>query len=311
MVEFALILPLLALLLVMAIDFGRVFFGWVAVTNMSRVGASYAALNSDAWGTPGDATKRDAYQTQMRQDADAINCDLPGTLPSPVFTNVAGTASPREVGDRVTVTLTCSFRLITPLASVILGNSITVGGESVFTVRSGVINGAPVGAIVTPVPVTPTPAPTCTVPQFEGTDVAAAPASWGTSGAGFTTSIQKNPNNNSWSYIGSQSIAVGTSRPCATTFITLTEGTPPATPTPVPTASPTPTPSPTPIPTCEVPSFFADAKNQNNLKDEWQTAGFTRNNLSVTGGNWSTVGSQTLVAGTQQVCSTATITVGP
>ena len=31
MVEFALIMPLLVLLLVMAIDFGRVFFGWVAL----------------------------------------------------------------------------------------------------------------------------------------------------------------------------------------------------------------------------------------------------------------------------------------
>ena len=39
MVEFALVLPLLALLLVVAIDFGRVFFGWVSLTNAARVGA--------------------------------------------------------------------------------------------------------------------------------------------------------------------------------------------------------------------------------------------------------------------------------
>ena len=30
MVEFALVLPILALLLVLAVDFGRVFFGWVS-----------------------------------------------------------------------------------------------------------------------------------------------------------------------------------------------------------------------------------------------------------------------------------------
>ena len=41
MVEFALVLPLLVVLLVMAIDFGRVFFQWVGVTNASRIGANY------------------------------------------------------------------------------------------------------------------------------------------------------------------------------------------------------------------------------------------------------------------------------
>ena len=43
MVEFALVLPLLVLLLVMAIDFGRVFFGWVALQNATRIAADYAA----------------------------------------------------------------------------------------------------------------------------------------------------------------------------------------------------------------------------------------------------------------------------
>ena len=42
LVEFALVLPLLALLLVMALDFGRVFFGWVALQNAARIGANYA-----------------------------------------------------------------------------------------------------------------------------------------------------------------------------------------------------------------------------------------------------------------------------
>jgi len=309
MVEFALVLPLVALLLVMAIDFGRVFFGWVAVTNMSRVGASYAAMNPDAFKAPGDATKQAAYRLQMNHDATSINCDLPATLPSPVFSNVAGTADPYEVGDRATVTLACDFGLITPLASALFGGPISLTAESVFVVRTGVINGAPVGPIVTPVPITPAPIPQCTVPQFVGTDIDDASDTW--SSAGFTTSIQKSPKNNSWDYIGSQSLADGSTRPCASSFITLTEGTPPATPTPVPTASPTPTPAPTPVAPCTVPSFTGDSRDQNDLKDKWFAAGFVRNNLSVTGGNWSTVGSQTVVAGSAQVCLTTNITVGP
>lgn len=309
MVEFALILPLLALLLVMAIDFGRVFFGWVAVTNVSRVGASYAALNADAWDTPGDAARRSEYLSQMQNDAQAINCTLPAPLPQPVFSNVGGSASPREVGDRVTVSLTCQFSLITPLANGLFGGSVGLGAESVFPVRSGVINGAPVGPMVTPAPVTPTPAPTCTVPQFVGTDVSSAQTTW--TGAGFGTSIQKSPNNNSWSYIGVQSQPAGSIQPCATTFITLTEGTPPATPTPTPSATVTPSPSPTPIPQCTVPSFSGDPRSPNNLRNKWQTAGFVGNNLDLVSGNWDFVGSQTLVAGSKQTCATAEIRVGP
>ena len=58
MVESALVLPILALLLVMAIDFGRVFFGWVALQNAARIGADFAAQTPDAWdGMPAARTK--------------------------------------------------------------------------------------------------------------------------------------------------------------------------------------------------------------------------------------------------------------
>ncbi|MGH2463352.1 MAG: TadE/TadG family type IV pilus assembly protein, partial [Candidatus Limnocylindria bacterium] len=38
LVEFAIILPFLMLVLLMAVDFGRVFFGWVGLANASRIG---------------------------------------------------------------------------------------------------------------------------------------------------------------------------------------------------------------------------------------------------------------------------------
>ena len=49
LVEFALIVPVLMLMLLLALDFGRVFFGWVGLTNASRIGASYAAAHATAW----------------------------------------------------------------------------------------------------------------------------------------------------------------------------------------------------------------------------------------------------------------------
>ncbi len=44
--EFALILPVLVLLMLGAIDFGRVFFAYVSVTNAARNGADYASFSS-------------------------------------------------------------------------------------------------------------------------------------------------------------------------------------------------------------------------------------------------------------------------
>ena len=51
-VEFALILPLLLLLILSLIDFGRLFFVQVSVTSASREGARYSSLFSNGSPTP-------------------------------------------------------------------------------------------------------------------------------------------------------------------------------------------------------------------------------------------------------------------
>ena len=43
LVEFALVLPVLLLMVLTALDFGRLFPGWVVINNAARVGANYAA----------------------------------------------------------------------------------------------------------------------------------------------------------------------------------------------------------------------------------------------------------------------------
>ena len=45
LVEFALVLPMILLLMLIAIDFGRVFLGWVGLNNAARVAANYAAMH--------------------------------------------------------------------------------------------------------------------------------------------------------------------------------------------------------------------------------------------------------------------------
>lgn len=158
MVEFALILPLLALLLVMAIDVGRVFFTSVSLNNSSRVAANYAAANpSGPWGAGSD------YEKAVRRDAARLGCSLPTPIPAPTFPG--GTA----LGAEARVRLSCSFSLITPVASDILGGSVALSAASSFPVRYAPLTAAP----------PPPPPPSCfIVPDLVGQTVAAARVTW-------------------------------------------------------------------------------------------------------------------------------------
>lgn len=187
MVEFALILPLLALLLVLTIDVGRVFFGWVAVTNATRIGANEAARNPGPWANGGSDQR---YYDRIEADLEAINCDLDANddgvidasdLPAPTFSNRVDTADPHEFGDHVRVALSCDFSLVTPLANAILGGGITVGAESTFAVIGAKINGIPTAVEPPTSPCLPTER---IVPNLIGMSVATARDRWDS--AGFT-----------------------------------------------------------------------------------------------------------------------------
>ena len=56
LVEFALMVPLLCLLIVNAINFGFFFFGWITVTNASRAGAQYAIMGPASVNSPAQPT---------------------------------------------------------------------------------------------------------------------------------------------------------------------------------------------------------------------------------------------------------------
>ena len=155
MVEFALILPVLAILLVMAIDFGRVYFGWVGLQNVARIGANYAGAHPEGWdpnfsNTAQKAQLQAAYAAQMAQDAANLNCSpLPRVspvatyIPIPSFIDTNGNGR-YEMGEQVSVTLNCAFGLITPLANSVIGGGVNLSALAVFPVRAGAIAGIPV-----------------------------------------------------------------------------------------------------------------------------------------------------------------------
>ena len=55
MVEFALVLPVLLVLLMIATDFGRAYLGWVNLNRAAREAANYAAQNPRGWVGSGEA----------------------------------------------------------------------------------------------------------------------------------------------------------------------------------------------------------------------------------------------------------------
>jgi Flp pilus assembly protein TadG len=252
-VEFALILPVLLLILLFGIDFGRIFLGWINLNNVAKVAANYAAQNPTASFASGSE-----YQTLIANDMAGINCTTTTPYPAPVF-------PPGSLpGDPVTVTIGCQFSLLTPFLDLIIPNPVPVTSSSAFPVRSGLLAGAtlvPVVPSVTPTPTlaptptptdtptpgvtptptptatptatpvpTPTPVPICTVPNLVGVDIKFAQELWGTKGHGgtpganFTTTLVFLPlvGNGDNGNVTGQSRSVGETGPCASTAMTVT-----------------------------------------------------------------------------------------
>lgn len=162
LVEFAIFVPVLALIMVVAVDLGRVYLGWVTLNNVARIGANYAAQNPEAWTGPGNPTIQGRYRDLMSNDAQGIACDLDSPLPGPDFAD-----SSKAVGSHVTVDLSCDFALITPLLSSVIGDgngNVEVSASAAFAVRNGSFDSDVVftgGNWTTPSP-SPTEAPTPT-----------------------------------------------------------------------------------------------------------------------------------------------------
>ena len=157
LVEFALVLPMILLLMLIAIDFGRVFLGWVALNNSARVAANFAGyirtrgvrtltppsrLSTSALWTPSrqKSTARFRRQCPIRHSPSARTSASRRARRSPASSRSSRRSSARS--------LARAFRLRPPPRS-----------------RSeiGTIGGIPADPVI-PLP-TPTPTPTPPPPQ--------------------------------------------------------------------------------------------------------------------------------------------------
>jgi hypothetical protein len=150
--EFALVLPVLLLMLLIALDFGRIFLGWVGLNNAARIAANYAAVNPNAWGAAPNATLQAEYQRLVDAETTKLSCTLPTTVPDPTF------PSGKTIGFPAEARITCQFTVITPIIGQIVGAGLPVTASAAFPIRSGSIGGVPADPVV-PIP-SPTPTPT-------------------------------------------------------------------------------------------------------------------------------------------------------
>lgn len=138
--EFVLILPILLLVMLVAIDFGRIYLGYVNLQQMARVAGAYASLHAAALDTPTDPTVLAAYKQFIANDAAKINCDLPdGAIADPAF------PEGHDLGDPIDVAIDCNFHVVTPIVSNILGGVIGVSASATYPVREGAVAEVPGG----------------------------------------------------------------------------------------------------------------------------------------------------------------------
>lgn len=146
LVELALVAPVLLLLMLIAIDFGRVYLGYVNLQSVARIAANFAANNPTAdWANNADP-KVLTYNRIVSDDASATNCTLrpDGSNHNPPRpTYPSGT----ELGATAEVGFTCDFGLITPIIKNVFGGNgtIAVSASAKFPIKSGGVAGIGVG----------------------------------------------------------------------------------------------------------------------------------------------------------------------
>lgn len=88
--EFALVLPLIFLLIMNAVNFGGVFFAWITIAGAARSGAQYMTMSSSSVGAP---TAPTAAQITTQVTADITSLLNRNSLVVRVCTNNNGTVA--------------------------------------------------------------------------------------------------------------------------------------------------------------------------------------------------------------------------
>lgn len=124
LVEFAIVLPLLVIITLGTIDFGRAYLLWNQVKNAAREGAAYAQLHPGEQAvSPFGCADPDNVRWHVRKEAGSASAGF-GITVTPAASGIGCSPSspPVSSGDPITVTVTSPFTVLTPLLREITGN---------------------------------------------------------------------------------------------------------------------------------------------------------------------------------------------
>lgn len=221
LVEFALIVPVLLLILLITIDFSRLIFTYIQINNAAREGAAYAITQpNDFNGIEARALQETSTQAQRGEGTAVVTLECRDSSTSLVV--ACDSAPGAGLGTTVSVTVAQVFTF-SVFGS--LDMAATATGFFASPLGAGAATPTPTPAgTPTPTPdATPTPTPEgtptlCLVPDFVGDKGGTALGTW--TGAGFQAANLTNnvPGN---SKIKGQSLGAGTNQPCDTALIVL------------------------------------------------------------------------------------------
>ena len=131
LVEFTLILPVLALMLFGRLDFGKAFNYWIDETHLANQGARWAVVNKNpaASGTLQEYIRDQATTTELRDGGTP-------SLADPVQVCVDFPNGTSNVGDPVRVTLTATYRWLGLITSETSLTETTITGSSTMRLEA-------------------------------------------------------------------------------------------------------------------------------------------------------------------------------
>jgi Flp pilus assembly protein TadG len=141
MVEFALVLPLLLLLVLAMTDFGKAFNYWIDETHLANEGARLAAVNGAAGNCNGSPASNLAQYIQCQGETTELRSGGTSWLPAPARvcinlpTNPA-TGTSGNVGDPVQVTVTLTYNWLGFVAPHIGATRSTISGTSTMRLEA-------------------------------------------------------------------------------------------------------------------------------------------------------------------------------
>ena len=257
LVEFALLAPLMLLLVAVGVDAGRLFFTWIEVVNSAREGAAYAAGNpTDTSGITVKSTQEANAQRQGGEGVASVvtTCANPAKVTIPCSLAAGGNGT----GNTVTVRVNRPFTFLTPMVSGVVGTTFSIGGSATTAVFGLLPNGGdnapgdcndPRSANFTFITSDMTVSLDASISTPNSGRCAIASYDWDTGdGADPFPPVVGKQTTYTYATPGTYAIRLTTSNPGGSETKTISVVVPSGTPTPTPPVSPSPTPSPTPGP---------------------------------------------------------------